>query len=157
MINDNYEYKYEREAIGLVALLSWFPYHCLSHSAPRNDTMRFLRLALFVAPLAVGVQVDRRGREVYDGYKVFRVVTEGDISEFESQLESLSAIELSRNRGHVDTQHFDIAVPPESLDAFDALNFEAEVLAEDLGADIALEGELQPFPGQQITIRSTLH
>jgi hypothetical protein len=112
------------------------------------DTMRFFHAALFIAPLALGVQVDRRGREIYDGYKVFRVVTDGATSDFEDQLRSLSAVELSRNRGHVDTQHFDIAVPPESLDAFGALNYEAETLTEDLGADIALEGELQPFPGQ---------
>jgi hypothetical protein len=110
--------------------------------------MRFLRAALFVAQLAVGVQVDRLGRETYHGYKVFRVITDSDPSEFEAQLQSLSAIELSRNRGHVDTHHFDIAVPPESLDAFGALNYNAEILAEDLGADIAQEGELQPFPGQ---------
>jgi len=109
--------------------------------------MRLFRAALFIAPLVVGVQVDRRGREVYDGYKVFRVMTEGDSSDFEAQLKSLSAIELSRNHGHVDTQHFDVAVPPESLEAFNALHHDAEVLTEDLGADIALEGELEPFPG----------
>ncbi|KAI0405637.1 hypothetical protein F4802DRAFT_596906 [Xylaria palmicola] len=109
--------------------------------------MRFLRAALLLAPLAVGVQVDRRGRMTFDGYKVFRVLTGDDAADFESKLESLSAIELSRNRGHIEVQHFDIAVPPESLDAFDALNYEAQTLTEDLGADIALEGELQPFPG----------
>ncbi|KAF2972430.1 hypothetical protein GQX73_g1076 [Xylaria multiplex] len=110
--------------------------------------MRFFRAVLLIAPLVVGVQVDRRGREIYDGYKVFRVVTDdGELADFEAQLESMSAIELSRNRGHIDAHHFDIAVPPESLDAFEALNLEAETLTEDLGADIALEGELQPFPG----------
>ncbi|TGJ88477.1 hypothetical protein E0Z10_g311 [Xylaria hypoxylon] len=109
--------------------------------------MRFLRAALFIAPLVVGVQVDSQGREIYDGYKVFRVVTDGKVADFEAQLEALSAIELSRNRGHIDAHHFDIAVPPESLDAFDALNYEAETLTDDLGADIALEGELEPFPG----------
>ncbi|GAP88856.2 putative zinc carboxypeptidase a [Rosellinia necatrix] len=114
--------------------------------------MRFLRAALLLAPFAAGIQVDRRGRQTYDGYKVFRVVTNGDATEFEAQLESLSAIELSRNRGHIDAQHFDIAVPPESLDAFGALNYEAETLTEDLGADIALEGELQPFPGLETSV-----
>ncbi|KAI0976328.1 hypothetical protein F4678DRAFT_416682 [Xylaria arbuscula] len=109
--------------------------------------MRFLRTALFIAPLAAGVQIDRRGQVTYDGYKVFRVLTNSDPAEFEAQLESLSAIELSRNRGHTDVHHFDIAVPPENLDAFDALNYEAKTLTEDLGANIALEGELQPFPG----------
>lgn len=110
--------------------------------------MRFLRAVLSIAPLVAGVQVDRRGREDYHGYKVFRVLTDSDTADFEAQLESLSAVELSCNHGHIDTQHFDIAVPPESLDAFAALNYEAETLSEDLGADIALEGELQPFPGK---------
>ncbi|KAI1359716.1 hypothetical protein F5Y08DRAFT_318882 [Xylaria arbuscula] len=109
--------------------------------------MRLFRAALLIAPLVTGVQIDRRGREIYDGYKVFRVITDGDPTEFEAQLQSLSAIELSRNHGHLDVTHFDVAVPPESLDAFDALKYEIETLTEDLGADIALEGELQPFPG----------
>ncbi|KAI0873322.1 hypothetical protein GGS24DRAFT_399836 [Hypoxylon argillaceum] len=109
--------------------------------------MRFLRAALFIAPLAVGIQVDRTGRQTYDGYKVFRVVPDRDTAELEAQLESLSAVELSCSHGHVDAQHFDIAVPPENLDAFAAFNYQAETLSEDLGADIALEGELQPFPG----------
>lgn len=110
--------------------------------------MRFFRAALFLAPLAVAVQVDRQGRETYDGYKVFRIVADRDTAELEAQLESLSAIELSCNRGHADRQHFDVAVPPESLAAFHSLNYTAETLSEDLGANIALEGELQPFPGQ---------
>ncbi|KAI1423558.1 hypothetical protein F5Y12DRAFT_716183 [Xylaria sp. FL1777] len=114
--------------------------------------MRLIRTALFVAPLVAGVQVDRRGQETYDGYKVFRIITDGDPADFEAQLESLSAIELSRNRGHIDTHHFDIAVPPESLDAFDALNYEVETLTEDLGANIALEGELQTFPGLETSV-----
>ncbi|KAI2638294.1 hypothetical protein GGS21DRAFT_465774 [Xylaria nigripes] len=109
--------------------------------------MRFLRAALFIAPLAVGIQVDRRGREIYDGFKVFRVVTEGDPGQFEAQLQSLSVVELSRNHGHIDKQLFDVAVPPESLDAFNALNYDIEILTEDLGENVALEGELQPFPG----------
>ncbi|KAI1827432.1 hypothetical protein F4861DRAFT_492668 [Xylaria intraflava] len=109
--------------------------------------MRFLRAALFLAPLVAGIPLDRRGREVYDGYKVFRVLTQDDLAEFEAKLQSLAAIELARNRGHIDKQHVDVAVPKESLDAFNALNYDVEILAEDLGANIALEGELQPFPG----------
>ncbi|KAI1114607.1 hypothetical protein F5Y14DRAFT_165873 [Nemania sp. NC0429] len=117
--------------------------------------MRFLRAVLFLAPLALGVQVDRQGRQTYHGYKVFRVVADGDAAEMEAQLESLSAIELSCNHGHVDRQHFDVAVPPESLDAFNSLNYEVETLSEDLGANIALEGELQPFPGLEPSVPGT--
>lgn len=115
--------------------------------------MRFLRAALFIAPLVAAVQVDRRGRKTYDGYKVFRVIADGDAAEIETQLKSVSAIELSCNHGHVDRHHFDVAVPPESLDAFNSLNYEAEMLSEDLGVNIALEGELQPFPGQSMHYR----
>ncbi|KAI1170153.1 hypothetical protein F4777DRAFT_584193 [Nemania sp. FL0916] len=117
--------------------------------------MRFLRAALLIAPLAAGVQVDRRGRETYDGYKVFRVVANNTTADVEAQLESLSAIELSCNHGLAGAQQFDVAIPPESLDAFHALGYEAETLAEDLAAIIALEGELQPFPGLEPSVTHT--
>ncbi|KAI8626091.1 hypothetical protein F5Y19DRAFT_478925 [Xylariaceae sp. FL1651] len=109
--------------------------------------MRFLHVALLFAPLAITIQVDRRGRETYDGYKVFRVVTESDPLVLEAQFQSMSAVELSCNHGHLDVQHFDVAVPPESLGAFNALGLNTTILTEDLGVAIALEGELQPFPG----------
>ncbi|KAI1489108.1 zinc carboxypeptidase [Biscogniauxia mediterranea] len=119
--------------------------------------MKFLQILSLVAPLTVAVQVDRRGRQTYHGYKVFRVITQGDSSAFEAELESLSAIELTRNHGHIGEQHFDVAVPPESFAAFDALNYTvANVLTEDLGAELALEGELEPYPGLDKSSASSL-
>ncbi|KAI1338231.1 zinc carboxypeptidase [Xylariaceae sp. FL0016] len=116
--------------------------------------MKFLSTLLFVAPVVLA-GVDRRGREVYDGYKVFRVMTEEDAAITEDKLQSISAIELSCNHGHTDVQHFDVAVPPESLDAFQALNYATELLSDDLQADIALEGELEPYPGlDEVNIES---
>ncbi|CAJ2506744.1 Uu.00g079300.m01.CDS01 [Anthostomella pinea] len=115
--------------------------------------MKFLQILVFVAPLVLATR-DRQGKETYDGYKVFRVSTKVDASAFEEQLESLAAIELSRNHGHIDAQHFDIAVPPESLEAFGALNYTAEVLIEDLAADIALEGDLEGYPGVDFSIQA---
>ncbi|KAI1435118.1 hypothetical protein GGR50DRAFT_346101 [Xylaria sp. CBS 124048] len=119
--------------------------------------MRFLRTALFIAPLVVGVPVGQQTRQTYDGYKVFRVAVtpDGPAAAFDAQLQSLSAIALARNRGHVDKQHVDVAVPKESIEAFGALKDDAEVLTEDLGANIALEGELQPFPGLSVDERDT--
>ncbi|KAI1373051.1 hypothetical protein F4677DRAFT_236123 [Hypoxylon crocopeplum] len=109
--------------------------------------MKFLRSLLLVAPLAVALRLDRRGRVVYDGYKIFRVTAPNDAAAFEAHLESLEAIDLTHNHGHTEEAHFDIAVPPESLSAFETLNFTSEVLTEDLGVDIALEGELAEYPG----------
>ncbi len=108
--------------------------------------MKFLRSLLVLAPLAVALRLDRRGMVVYDGYKVFRVVAPANsAAEFEAQLESLEAIDLSHNHGHVEEAHFDIAVPPESLASFELLNLTSEVLTEDLGADIAREGPLAEY------------
>ncbi|KAI6087260.1 hypothetical protein F4821DRAFT_116651 [Hypoxylon rubiginosum] len=108
--------------------------------------MKFLQGLFLVAPLTAALQLDRRGKVVYDGYKIFRVASGSDVAAFEAQLESLEAIDLTHNHGHVDEEHFDVAVPPESLPAFDALNLTSQVLSDDLGADIALEGDLAEYP-----------
>ena len=109
--------------------------------------MKSLHLLLSVASLAVALRLDRRGKVVYDGYKIFRVTPGESVADFEAQLESLEAIDLTHNHGHVEEEHFDIAVPPENLSAFEGLNLTSEVLTDDLGADIALEGELAEYPG----------
>ncbi|KAL7625942.1 hypothetical protein AAE478_002711 [Parahypoxylon ruwenzoriense] len=112
--------------------------------------MKLLQTLLLVAPLAFSLRLDRRGKVIYDGYKIFRVTTGSDVASFEAQLETLEAIDLTHNHGHVDEEHFDIAVPPESLPAFEALNFTSNVLSEDLGADIALEGNLGQYPESDV-------
>ncbi|KAI1105681.1 hypothetical protein F4804DRAFT_118020 [Jackrogersella minutella] len=117
--------------------------------------MKFLHQLLLVAPLTVALRLDRRGKAVYDGYKIFRVESGGDVAAFEAQIESLEAIDLTHNHGHVEEDHFDIAIPPEHLAAFEALNFTTEVLSEDLGADIALEGDLAEYPGGEMSIATT--
>ncbi|KAK7751331.1 hypothetical protein SLS62_006737 [Diatrype stigma] len=101
--------------------------------------MQFFRALLLAAPLAGALRLDRRGKVDYDGYKVFRVASES-ADAVEAELESLEAIHLMRT-----AQHFDVAVPPESIDSFKALNVAAEVVTEDLGAQIATEGELVSY------------
>ncbi|KAI1093240.1 hypothetical protein F5B19DRAFT_491573 [Rostrohypoxylon terebratum] len=113
--------------------------------------MKFLHYLLLVAPLATTLRLDRRGKVVYDGYKIFRVTPGDDIAAFESHLESLEAIDLTHNHGHIGEEHFDVAVPPENLSAFEELNFTSTVLSEDLGADIALEGDLAKYPGRELS------
>ncbi|KAI2778777.1 hypothetical protein F4815DRAFT_476596 [Daldinia loculata] len=108
--------------------------------------MKFLQPLLLVASLTVALRLDRRGKVIYDGYKIFRVAPGDNIADFEAQLESLEAIDLTHNHGHVEEEHFDIAVPPENLSAFEGLNFTSEVLTDDLGVDIALEGEFAEYP-----------
>ncbi|KAI0834519.1 hypothetical protein F5Y06DRAFT_278857 [Hypoxylon sp. FL0890] len=113
--------------------------------------MKFLQHLLLIAPLTVALRLDRRGKVVYDGYKIFRVVPGINTTAFETHLESLEAIDLTHNHGHIGEEHFDIAVPPENLPAFEALNFASEVLSEDLGADIALEGEPAGYPEREVS------
>ncbi|KAI1654598.1 hypothetical protein F4813DRAFT_205742 [Daldinia decipiens] len=109
--------------------------------------MKFLQPLLLAAPLTAALRLDRRGKVIYDGYKIFRVAPGDNIAAFEAQLESLEAIDLTHNHGHVEEEHFDIAVPPENLSAFEGLNLTSEVLTDDLGVDIALEGEFAEYPG----------
>ncbi|KAI5860582.1 hypothetical protein GGS23DRAFT_606845 [Durotheca rogersii] len=118
--------------------------------------MKLLQLLLLIAPLTLSLRLDRRGKVVYDGYKILRVVPGGDVAAFEAQLESLEAIDLTHNHGHLDEEHFDVAIPPESLAAFEALNLTSEVLSEDLGADIALEGELAEYPEPELAAAAAL-
>lgn len=109
--------------------------------------MKFLETLFLIAPLTVALRLDRRGKAVYDGYKVLRVTPASDVATFEAHVESLEAVDLTHNHGDAEDAQFDIAVPPESLSAFDALNWTSQVLSDDLGADIALEGDLAEYPG----------
>ncbi|RYP12705.1 hypothetical protein DL765_007205 [Monosporascus sp. GIB2] len=101
--------------------------------------MKFLRTLLFAAPLAGAVILDRQGKVSYDGYKIFRVAPEF-ADAVEAELEDLSGMHLMRT-----AQHFDVAIPPESIESFQLLNVSSELMSDDVGADIALEGELAPY------------
>ncbi|KAI0004841.1 hypothetical protein F4779DRAFT_598986 [Xylariaceae sp. FL0662B] len=109
--------------------------------------MKVLQALWLVVPLGTASRLDRRGKVTYDGYKVFRTTPQGGAAAFEAQIESLNAVDLTHNHGYGGEAYFDIAVPPEHLAAFEALNNPAEVLSEDLGADISLEGDLAEYPG----------
>ncbi|KXJ88766.1 hypothetical protein Micbo1qcDRAFT_150656 [Microdochium bolleyi] len=111
--------------------------------------MRLLSTLLLAAPLAAAALLqDRNGKVVYDGYKVFRVnAPEEGTQELDAQIEALDGLDV-----HHHGDHFDVAIPPASLDAFKALNLDATVLSEDLGALIAGEGELAEYDEGEVSV-----
>jgi hypothetical protein len=78
----------------------------------------------------------------YDGYKAFRI--DADFAGVERALADIDFVELSclKSRNGVD-----IAVAPESLEAFEALGLTASVITEDVGADFAREGAVRSYVG----------
>jgi hypothetical protein len=116
-----------------------------SHYALANDChyqaaaihivkMKFAALSLALPFVAARVS--------YDGYKAFHIDAHGDYEGLESSLEGLEYVSLSCESNH---ETLDIAVSPASLEAFDALQLDATIIAEDVGAHIAEEGELEPY------------
>lgn len=93
--------------------------------------MKFLAIAVVLGFLTAGV----RGKVDYDGYRVFRVATHHDASAVQDQIESFTTVLLNLDT----SKHLDVAVAPEDVAAFEALDLETEVLHEDLGADITGE------------------
>ncbi|KAK7429853.1 hypothetical protein QQZ08_003698 [Neonectria magnoliae] len=78
----------------------------------------------------------------YDGFKAFSIEA-GDAHEaLEGILADLNFVSLSCESNH---QTLEVAIPPESLEAFEALDLNATVISEDLGAEFAAEGEFEPY------------
>lgn len=71
-------------------------------------------------------------RVSYYGYKAFSVTTNDDLSALKKKLDSIEFHSLGYGKVHGD--HFDIAVSPNRLSAFEALDLETTLLSEDLGA-----------------------
>lgn len=96
--------------------------------------MFILRL-LSLAPLALATVLPREGAVNYNGYKVYRIATNGDA---DAVLDSLSALSYEQWNFR-NTEHVDISIAGDQVDAFKALGLEYSVMHEDLGADIAAE------------------
>uniref|UniRef100_A0A0B7K461 Carboxypeptidase M14A n=1 Tax=Bionectria ochroleuca TaxID=29856 RepID=A0A0B7K461_BIOOC len=98
--------------------------------------MRFLPAALgFALPFAAA-------KVSYDGYKAFRIDDQLDYAGVQKALSGMSFISLSVENAR---KGVEIAVAPESIKAFEALGLNTHVVHEDLGADIALEGQFKPY------------
>lgn len=101
--------------------------------------MKLSGLLVSTAALAVAAKVN------YDGYTMFHVETAGlgAFSDLSSQIAEIpDAIPI---QGCSTKSHLDVAIPADGLDAFNALNLNAKVVHEDLGAAIAAEGPLVAY------------
>jgi hypothetical protein len=98
--------------------------------------MKFLTALSMVLPLAAA-------KISYDGYQAFHIKTD-DIDAVNKALSDLSTVSLQcgAKSGGVD-----VAIAPESLEAFRKLNLDATVVHEDLGADLTKEGSFKPYKG----------
>lgn len=75
----------------------------------------------------------------YDGYQVYCIDTP-DFAAIEAALASIPHVLLECAHNH---RTLEIAVAPGSVDAFRALGLDATLTCDDLGADLAVEGELR--------------
>ncbi|KAI5924912.1 hypothetical protein F4810DRAFT_718699 [Camillea tinctor] len=109
--------------------------------------MMFLGIVYFLVAFGTAVPTTQRDAKVsYDGYKVYKVAAHGDAADLISELDALSIIDLSHSHaGSENGATFNIAVPPDNVAAFEALNLSAEILSGDLGADIAAEGSFGEY------------
>ena len=104
--------------------------------------MKALAAVLFFVELTLATAVPRLNRRVaYDGFKAFRIETD-DTAAVEEQLSRLSVVHYNLNAAHID-----VAVAPQDVPAFEALELKTEVIHEDLGADIAGEGVFGSYEG----------
>lgn len=105
----------------------------------------YLRIAISFAIFGFFFQLSSAVKASFDGYQVFRIDVAHDTNR-ESQFQGLPIIQLGHSYGRSGVT-LDIAVPPDYLAAFDARNFNATLLSDNLGADISNEGPLGPYPG----------
>lgn len=93
--------------------------------------------------LVVGLQTVA-AKVSYDGYKAFHIET----SDFEATQAALEGLEYVSLNCESDHKTLEVAVAPGSLKAFEALDLNTEVTIEDVGVEIATEGELKPYKGK---------
>lgn len=77
----------------------------------------------------------------YDGYKVYHIETD----DYEATRAALSDLEYVSLNCESDHKSLEVAVAPESLASFRSLGLEAQVTSDDLGAQIAVEGDMKPY------------
>ncbi|KAH8673720.1 hypothetical protein BX600DRAFT_433335 [Xylariales sp. PMI_506] len=110
--------------------------------------MKLLQVALSAASLAAAVVIPQADSKVnYDGYKMFRVQAPEGLNVLETQLSGLTDTISVQPCSH--GNHLDVVVPEHELAAFEALNMDAEVVHDDLGAAIA-EETFEPYLGPEV-------
>lgn len=78
----------------------------------------------------------------YDGYKAYTIDSHHKYEAVEKALEGLDWVNLACADDH---DHLDIAVGPESVDAFEALGLDFTLADGDFGAAIAEEGKFKKY------------
>lgn len=106
--------------------------------------MKFSAAALLLAPVALAAGVPKVGGKSYDGYKAYRISTEHDVASVKDKIAPFSAVQFN-----YDTQeHLDVAIAPEDVAAFEALDLTTRVMSEDLGAEFAEEGKFGTYESE---------
>lgn len=80
----------------------------------------------------------------YQGYQAFHIDAVDNYDDVAKAIKEINYVSMSCESNH---KSFDIAVAPESLDAFKQLGLDASVVNEDLGADIEAEARFVPYVG----------
>lgn len=94
------------------------------------------------AALAVALPLAYAKKVSYDGYKAFEIESEGNNDGVYEALADLKYVSLACE-GH--PEHVEVAIAPDSLEAFENLGFNYTVTTEDVGAEIAKEGPFVPY------------
>ncbi|CAH0053882.1 unnamed protein product [Clonostachys solani] len=84
----------------------------------------------------------------YDGFKIFRIENPGNAEEFEQSLSNIKSILLSKDPNN---EAFDVAVPPDQLQAARQLGLELTTLINDLGAVLKKEGPFLTYSATEKT------
>ncbi|KAK4099150.1 hypothetical protein N658DRAFT_475858 [Parathielavia hyrcaniae] len=104
-----------------------------------------LTAALLLAPLALVAAAPKPSTHVsYDGYKAYRIATGQDAASIKSKLAKFAAVQFN-NFDFNPNQELDVAIAPTEIPAFEALGLKADVVSQDLGAEIAQEGSLGSY------------
>jgi hypothetical protein len=98
--------------------------------------MKFLSIITALLPLATA-------KVTYEGWKIFRVETEGAYEAIEPALTDIGTL-LNIDKGY---SAVTVAVAPEKFGAFEALGLTTTVLTENLAADLEVETH-EPYEGQ---------
>ncbi|KAF4448352.1 hypothetical protein F53441_8227 [Fusarium austroafricanum] len=78
----------------------------------------------------------------YDGWKMFSIAKGPSHKEITNLLKDIDYVSMSCGQSH---ESFDVAIPPEKVDAFKSLRLKTTLVSDDMGADIAEEGAFQPY------------
>ena len=106
-------------------------------------------LAFLLAPLALAKAVPKDRAISYDGWKAVRIATHNDAAAIKRKLAGFDTRAFNFDNG----EKLDVAIAPEDIDKFEALGLDVtQILHEDLGADIATEGELGSYEGERALV-----